>query len=101
MKLSEYKNEEALDILAEIIEPATNIIGDAEVKRIYKEESQGALVKYIIKTYKSDIITILAVLDGVPRDEYECNIFTLPAKLMELMNDKELISFFSSSAQSE
>ena len=102
MNLSDAKNEQALDILADIIEPVAEILGDAKVAELYKSgQPRTKLAKYIIKNHKSEIIEVMAGLDGVPVDEYECNVFTLPLKLIQLLNDKELLSFFTSTTLSE
>lgn len=97
MKLSEFTNEKALDLLADLIEPATKIMTDPRVKELYESKAKmPEVVKHVIKNHKESIIEILAILDGVPVEEYTCNIFTLPKKVIELFNDKELIDFFSS-----
>lgn len=94
MKLSEIKNEEALDVLAEIIEPASTIISDEEVKRIFKTEPKLKLVSYICKQYKKEIIEIMARLDGAEPENYSFNLITLPKKVLELLNDEELKDLF-------
>lgn len=101
MKLSEVKGEAALDLLADIIEPATEIITDPHTRELVKAENKGAIVKFLIKDHKKSIIEILAAIDGVPVDQYEVNVFTLPVKLLELLNDKELMSFFISQESME
>lgn len=102
MKISDFKNEEALDLLADILEPASEIIADEEVKKAYKnKENKLTLAKIIIKNHKSAIIEILARLDGKAVEEYTCNVFTLPIKLIEMLNDEELVTFFNSSAGTE
>ena len=102
MKISDFKNEEALDLLADILEPASEIIADEEVKKAYKnKENKLTLAKIIIKNHKSAIIEILARLDGKAVEEYTCNVFTLPIKLIEILNDEELVSFFNSSVEAE
>ena len=101
MKISEYKNEEALDILADLIEPAGEIFSDKDfVKKIQsKKSNKMEIVKSLIKDHKKAIIEILAILDETPVDEYECNIFTLPIKILEILNDEELVKFFTSQGQ--
>ena len=95
MKLSEYKNEQALDILADILEPAATIFSDKEVKEAFGTGDKIKGIKTVIKTHKKEIIEILAVLDGVPVAEYECNVLTFPVKLLEILNDTDLTNFFS------
>jgi hypothetical protein len=101
MRISEIKNEDALDMLADMIEPATEIMTDPKVQELIKAKNKGAIVKSLIKDHKKSIIEILAIIDGVPVEEYQVNVFTLPLKLIELLNDKELMSFFTSQAMME
>lgn len=101
MKLSEIKGEAALDFLADIIEPATEIMTDPNMKVLIKAKNKGAIIKSLIKDHKKSIIEILAALDGVPVEEYQVNVLTLPIKLLELLNDKELMSFFTSQVSME
>lgn len=101
MKLSDIKGEAALDLLADIIEPATEIMTDPNLQKLVKAKNKGAIIKLLIKDHKKSIIEILAMIDGVPVDEYQVNVFTLPMKLLELLNDKDLMSFFTSQGLTE
>lgn len=94
-KLSDATNEEAIEILAEILEPCSAIFTDTELKKAFENgESQLVIVKKALQNHKSEIIQIMATLDGVPVEDYKCNIFTLPLKIIEILNDKELAPFF-------
>ena len=95
-KLSEYKNEEALDLLADIIEPASTILADKSVKEAFKSKNKFKTAKVAIKSHKKEIIEILARLDGVEPNEYHCNVFTLPATVLQILQDQQLVDFFSS-----
>lgn len=94
-KLSEYENEEALNLLAEIIEPISSIFSDKEFVDSFKDSKLSA-IKYVLKVHPKDVISILASLNGVPVEEYKCNAVTLPVMLMQVLNDKELLDFFKS-----
>lgn len=95
MKISEYKNEEALELLADLIEPASEIFSDKKIVKMIQDgkANKMELVKRIIKGHKKSIMEILAILDGVPVNEYECNVFSLPFKLLEILNDEDLVAF--------
>ena len=99
MKLSEYKNEEAMVLLADLLMPASKIFSDTKVTDYIRKKRMAEGVQYVLKTHSTALVEILAVLDGVPVDEYECNLLTLPARLVEILNDKELVSFFNSQVQ--
>ena len=98
MKLSEYQGEAALDILADLIEPAGEIMSDKEIGEVFKENRFRA-IGLAIKNHKKAVIQILATMDGVPADEYKCNVFTLPVKILELLNDPDIIHLFTYQGQ--
>ena len=94
-KLSEYKNEEALDLLADILEPITYVFADKNfVQKL--QESKISAIRHVIKYHKKETLSILAALEGVPVTEYECNIFTLPITILNILNDEDLKNFFAS-----
>ena len=74
---------------------------DPNLQKLVKAKNKGAIIKLLIKDHKKSIIEILAMIDGVPVDEYQVNVFTLPMKLLELLNDKDLMSFFTSQGLTE
>jgi hypothetical protein len=99
MKLSEIKGEQALDVLADIIEPASEIMSDKLVSAAAKSGQQVKAIKLAIKGHKRALIEIMAALDGAEVDEYEVNVLTLPAKLLEILNDPMVMSLFTSQGQ--
>ena len=98
MKLSEYQGEAALDILADLIEPAGEIMSDKHLGEAFKENRFKA-IGMAIKNHKKAMIQILATMDGVPVDEYKCNVFSLPVKILEILNDPEMIQLFQYQGQ--
>ena len=98
MKLSEYQGEAALDILADLIEPAGEIMSDKQIGDIFKENRFKA-IGLAIKNHKRAVMQILATMDGVPVEEYKCNVFSLPVKILEILNDPEMIQLFQYQGQ--
>ena len=98
MKLSEYQGEAALDILADLIEPAGEIMSDKQIGDVFKENRFKA-IGLAIKNHKRAVMQILATMDGVPVEEYKCNVFSLPVKILEILNDPELIQLFTYQGQ--
>lgn len=95
MKLSDFKDEAALDLLADIIEPATEIMADADMKKLFFED-RVKCAAYVLRTHKRAIMTILAAMDGKSNDEFHCSIFTAPGRVLEILNDPEMKEFFMS-----
>ena len=92
-KISEYKDEEALDILADLIEPAETIFSDKDVQSA-NSKSMWKAVKVAIKKHKKEVMEIMAILDGVPVEDLHINVLSLPIKVMEVISDKDLVNFF-------
>lgn len=102
MRLSEIKDERALDVLAEIIDPVAEIATDEKIKKIYKSGKPRILIaKEILKNHKKAIIKIMAELDEVPVDKYTFTLTELPAKVLDIMNDPEIERLFQSQGQKE
>lgn len=98
-KLSEYKDEAALDLLADLLEPFTALFGDADFRREYTNNNLMKAVVFALKRHKPEIMQILARMDDKPVEEYHCTMATLPLRLIELINDKELQAVFMSQVQ--
>ena len=98
MKLSEYQGEAALDILADLIEPAGEIMSDKEIGEVFKKNRFKA-IGLAIRNHKKAVMQIMAAMDGVPVDEYNCNVFTLPVKILELLNDPDIVQLFTYQGQ--
>lgn len=99
MKLSEYKDEDALDVLADLVEPATEILADKEIKAASEDGNRAKAVAVAIKRHKKAVIAILAALERKPVEEFHCNVLTLPIKLIEILNDPGVMSLFTSAGQ--
>lgn len=92
-------NEDALEAFADILEPAGEIIADDEVKSFFRSGDKMKAVKAAIKGHKSALIEILARLDGCNPNEYKVGVFTLPAKVIGLLNNPEIGQLFTGQGQ--
>ena len=102
MKLSDFKGEKALDVLADIIEPIVEIATDEDVRNdIRADGGKLKVAKTILKKHKSAIIDILAALNGQTANEFaeSINILTLPMAIVEVLNDEMLMQAFASQSQ--
>ena len=98
MKITDFKGEEALDLLVNIMEPVTIIFADKAVRDAYKSQPKLLLVKTVVKSHKAEVLEIMAMLNGMSADEYKA-VITIPGlirQMLELINDKELHCFLES-----
>ena len=112
MRLSDIKGDRVFDVIADIIDPIANIASDETASALFKREKlpEGMTAKSfllerarkavpsLLKGHKSDIITVLATIEGVSADDYRSSL-TL-AKLMqdtaELLTDEAFGELFIS-----
>lgn len=99
MKISDYHGEEALDLFADLLEPASEIMADKAFVEHARSGNMMQAIKVAIKGHKRAVIDILARVDGADPDEYEVNVFTIPVKALELLNDEAVKDLFTSQGQ--
>lgn len=93
-KFSDFTNEKAGEMLGEMIEPASEIFSDIDfLESMKKSIAAGAATA--LKKHSKEVIDILAVYDGIPREEYTVNPFQILKKLMALLKESELMSAFT------
>lgn len=99
MKFNELKNEQSIEALADMFDPIIEIASDDAIKSAARSGDKIQTVKLMLKNHSRAIFELMAITDGVPVDEYECNVLTLPAKLMELFDRPEFSFLFPSQSQ--
>ena len=113
-KLSELSTDECLNVLCELTPPIVNIVSDQEImdaigKAVDKKtvtsigvmllgaQKITAVIPLLLRTHRPDIYTILSVMGEKTVEEVAAqNVMTTMWQVKELMNDKELVSFFKS-----
>lgn len=101
MKISEFKGENAIEFIGDIIEPVSKIFSDEIVRGFFSKnaDNKSAIVKHICKEYATEAIEVLAAMQGITPEEYEGNPFTIMMQVFEIMNDPDLLSVFTLSEQ--
>lgn len=116
MRLSDIQGERVFDVIADIIDPIANIAEDDDAASFFKREKlpDGVTAKdflmqrarktipALLKGHKSDIIAILAAIEGVDANEYRnsLNLVKLMRDATDLLTDEAFGELFIS-AQSE
>lgn len=102
-KLQDIKGEEAIDVMVDIIEPISKIAKDDKVLEAISSGNYKSIdfVKTVIKKYKKEIITIMAIIDGKSYKDFleSFNVLTLPAMLIDTFNDPQIMALFPSAAE--
>ena len=96
--LTEIKGDKALDLVADLLEPVTEIFSDEEVSKAYNVSILNA-IKVAIKNHKKAVKTIVALMNEEDPNTYEPNVVEIPAMLYQVVTDKEIQRLFTSQGQ--
>jgi hypothetical protein len=100
MKLSEVKGEKAIVMMADIIDPATEIMADEVLQKLISGDAPTlVMVERILRVHPKSILKILAILNEEDVETYNPSILALPKLVKELLEDKELMELFHSQGQ--
>ena len=90
------KNEEALEMLVDILEPAVEIFTDPDITDLWgqKDVKMTTLISTAVKKYKTNVIRILAATDGITYEEADYSMTDIINKVMEILNNPDLMVFF-------
>lgn len=101
MKLTDFKGNEAVEVLADVMEPVSVIVSDKEFQTLIKTKGTPIMkvVSYILKNFSNEVLDMYEPLTKEKREE------ATPTKLIQLIldisNDPELSSLFTSQGQQE
>lgn len=96
-KLSDFKGEEAIDLWADIMETASVIFTDPEVKK-HAGESTIEFAKALLKLHKKEVCDILLAIDDTPINGMNI-LIRLISVFNELGADPTLKDFFAMQGQ--
>ena len=101
MRLSEIKGVDAIDVIADVIDPITKILANKAIQDVIEKKRPVLLIaKTILKEEKEAILEVLAVLHNENPKEFNPSLIELPIMLVQLiqdvMNNKELVDLFQS-----
>ena len=93
-KLGDYKNEEAIELWADLLEPIGEILQNKEVAKVYKAKGNPVqIAKAILKENPKAATQILLRIDPTPIDGLNV-VVRLVEVLMEFERSEDLKGFF-------
>lgn len=103
-RLSEIKGEEAIDVMAALMSPASIILSDKSVKERMqaKGSTMAEVAAYVIKSHRDSVIDMLTIMSGETRNEYveSMSALSLLQDVIYMFNEPELQELFTGQAQS-
>ena len=100
-KLSDYKDDEAFELWANMLEPISIIFKDKEfINSLRNRKAPLLIAKELIKAHSKEVKEVLLMIDDTPIDAL--NIITRLVNLLsEIGQNKDVSSFFGFAAQAK
>lgn len=83
-------NDDKLELFADVLEPAGRIIADKAWAQKWQAGDRIGAIREAIKGHKTDIVEILARIDGVDPAEYHIDGLGLFMRLASMFNRPDL-----------
>ena len=96
MKISEIRDEKAVEVLGDLIEPFMRILKSKEVQECAKKNISIELAQAMVKADPKAVLEILAICNQVPLEEYHPNPFEVIRDLAGVLMDEAVMSLFFS-----
>lgn len=93
--LTEIKDDAAFNLIADMLEPATEIMSDKEVKTAYYTKNKASAVKVAIKNHKDAVKLILALLNEEDVETFSPSVADIVKDALFIMSDKALQDLFT------
>ncbi len=100
MKISNLRGEDAIDTMADLIEPITAIASDKDFEKLYKSKPLVFAVQYCLKHHKKEILEILAIINCEDPDYFDPKFWEIPKMIFDVLDDENVKSLFLSQQMS-
>lgn len=100
MKLSEFKDEKAIEVVARLLVPIANIVKNKDNANA-RGGTQLEFASAILANNPRDVMDMLAILDDKDPSEYHCNAATVIFDTMNMLADEELLQLFGLQRQTQ
>ena len=100
MKLSEFKDEKAIEVVAKLLVPIGNIVKNRDNANA-RGGTQLEFASAILANNPADVKDMLAILNDVDPAEYHCTAATVIFDTMNMLADEELLQLFGLQRQTQ
>lgn len=95
MRLSEFKDEKAIEVVAALMEPLSRITLSESVQQLYTKGAQSyEFAAVILKNNAKEIKDIFAILNGKDPKTYHCNAATILKDTISMFSDPDMMTLF-------
>lgn len=100
MKLSEFKDEKAVEVVAKLLVPIGNIVKNRDNAKA-RGGTHLEFASAILANNPADVKDMLAILNDKDPAEYHCTAATVIFDVMNMLADEELLQLFGLQRQTQ
>ena len=93
MRLSDFKDEKGIEIVAKLLVPVCKIVANPENAKA-KGKSKLEFASAMLQNSPGEVMEMLAILADKDPADYHCNGATALVGLVEMLSDSELLQLF-------
>lgn len=93
MRLSDFKDEKAVEVVADLLEPIEKIAINPKMENA-KGGSILGFARAMLKNNQRETMDMLAILSDVDPAEYHCTAATVVFDVLNMLNDPDLMQLF-------
>lgn len=93
MRLSDFKDERAIEVVADLLVPIGKIASNKENAKA-KGKSMLEFAAAMLRNNKREVMDMMAILSDVDPAEYHCNAASVMVGVLDMFNDPELMQLF-------
>ncbi len=102
-RILDARGEEALDVLADLLDPITEIATDPEISGMMQTGGSATVAQFaaaVLRRHKSAVMQIMAIDDGKTAEEERgiLSAVTVPARLLKLLSNPAVKELFFGAA---
>lgn len=100
MKLSEFKDEKAVEVVAKLLVPIGNIVAN-KTNAAARGGTQLEFASAILANNPSDVKNMLAILNDTDPKDYHCTAATVIFDVVNMLADDDLLQLFGLQRQTQ
>lgn len=93
MKLSDFKDEKGVEVVAKLLVPIGNIANNAK-NADAKDKGGLAFASALLQNNKRDVMDMFAILNDADPKDYHCDGATVLADTFNMISDPALLALF-------
>lgn len=98
-KLSDFKDEKAIAVVAQLLEPIIKIFSNPDNGKFKDEKNGLKMFSGFLSNSPKAMMDIFAILSEQDAETYHCDGVEVTKNLMTLVSDSRLIELFTSQGQ--